>query len=176
MLVVWSPKSHALFWQILVSDIYKHVHAMAAAMSLRNKNHPQQIWAATIFKTSNCDHKHHSASTSVSTVIKGDESEPFSLRQWTCRKSLLNAIAICHGQLPVLKGSQEPLSQWLPPPAFEKSQQTEWGGKCSAWIALSTEQWRPAPNPAIITLMRLISELAAVKCQGGKEEANQDGD
>lgn len=70
MLVVWSPKSHALFWQILVSDIYKHVHAIAAATSLRNKNHPQQIWAATIFKTSNCDHKHHSTSTSVSTVIK----------------------------------------------------------------------------------------------------------
>lgn len=51
---------------------------------------------------------------------------------------------------------------------------TERGGKCSGWIALSTEQWQPTPNPTIITLMRLISELAAVKCQGGKEESKQD--
>lgn len=50
-----------------------------------------------------------------------DESEPFSHGQWTCRKPPTNAIAICHGQLPVLKGGQETLSQWLPPPAFEKT-------------------------------------------------------
>ena len=39
---------------------------------------------------------------------------------------------------------------------------------------MSAEQWQPTPNPTIITLMRLISELAAVKCQAGKEESNQD--
>lgn len=32
-------------------------------------------------------------------------------------------------------------------------------------------QWQLAPNPVVITLAGVISELTAVKCQSGREES-----
>lgn len=117
------------------------------------------------------------ASTSRSTIIKVMKVSHFHIAsKLVGSQSPLNAIAISSGQLPVLKGKgREALLTIAHSTSLWKiTAKLNEVAKCSGWIALSTEQWQPAPNPTIITLMRLISELAAVKCQGGKEESNQD--